>query len=131
MEFKKTYKKLCKAYSKKLKKIQKNSFISLADNLEYFVNYLKFIRDYLILTEPATNSDGTENCKITTIAAAIAEYEQYLVSCDSINWLKSQNSMETDASLNKYTIEKQLHWNYFWEIVKQNGLLWEVNDVTI
>ena len=110
MEFKKDYKKLCSAYNKRLRNTQRNKVLSLENTLDYFVTYLKFIRDYFILTEPPINDKGEENYKITTIAAAISEYQQYIASCNTIEYINGQAiNSETEASLNKYTIEKQFH----------------------
>lgn len=131
-EFRKKYKKLYKVYINKLKKLQKTDKISIENYLEQFIIYLKFLRDYFILTELSLNEDGTvKNHKINTINAAISEYDQYLASCNNIEWLQKHGDDKAEDSLNKYTIEKQIHWNYFWEIVKQNSIFWEVNNATV
>ncbi len=131
INFKKKYKKLFKAYNKRLKNAHKTSLLSLESNLDYFITYLRLMRDYFILTESPVNADGIENYKISTIATAISEYEQYIASANNVEWLKKDGGAEIEASLNKYKIEKQFHWNCFWEIVKQNMLLWEVRNATI
>ena len=130
-EFKRTYKQLYKAYKKRLKKLHNTSSVSLEKSLELFVTRLKFTRDYFLLTESPVNADGTENYKISTIATAIAEYEQYLVSVHSIEWLKKETKPDAETSLNKYKIEKQLHWDCFCEIVRQNMMLWRIENATI
>lgn len=108
-DFKINYKQLYKAYKKRLKKLHKTSSLSLDKSLELFVTRLKFVRDYFLLTESPVNADGTENYKISTVATAIAEYEQYLASAYNIEWLQKENNADTGASLQKYKIEKQLH----------------------
>ena len=130
-EFKRTYKQLYKAYEKRLKKLHKTSSVSLEKSLELFVTRLKFTRDYFLLTESPVNADGTENYKISTIATAIAEYEQYLVSAHSIEWLKKETKPDAETSLKKYKIEKQLHWDCFCEIVRQNMMLWRIENAAI
>ena len=67
------------------------------------------MRDYFILTESPVNADGIENYKISTIATAISEYEQYIASANNVEWLKKDGGAEIEASLNKYKIEKQFH----------------------
>ena len=130
-EFKINYKQLYKAYKKRLKKLHKTSSLSLDKSLELFVTRLKFVRDYFLLTESPVNTDGTENYKISTVATAIAEYEQYLASANNIEWLQKENNADTEASLQKYKIEQQLHWDCFCEIIRQNMSTWRIEDATI
>lgn len=113
VNFKKTYKKLFNAYDKKLKNVHKTNLVSLNNNLDYFVTYLQFMRDCFVLTEPHISADGKENFKITSIATAISEYEQYQACISNIECLTQTNNKDNEASLNKYKIEKQYHWNCF------------------
>ena len=66
-------------YNKKLKKLHKQNFKNFSNSLIYFVTYLQYIRDYLILTEPL-EINGEENFKIASLATAIDEYFKY-ISC--------------------------------------------------
>ena len=125
-DFKRNYKQLYKAYEKRLKKLHKTSTLNIDNSLDSLVVNLRFIRDYFLLTESPVNADGTENYKISTIATAISEYDQYLTCIHNIKCYA-----DNEASLNKYETEKQFHWSCFWEIVRQNMMLWRIEDATI
>ena len=72
--FKREKNKLWATYNKRLKKLHKTNFSIPTNNLEYFITYLKYLRDYYILTNcPEKNSP--DYVKANTIASAIAEYE--------------------------------------------------------
>ena len=75
--FKKEFKQLYTTYEKSLKKLATDSLSTPSIFIDYFINYLKFLRDYLILTEPLVLESGEENLKIATLASAIATYEKY------------------------------------------------------
>ena len=80
-EFKKDFKSLYTAYDNQLQKQNKAGLENFG--LDHFITYLKFMRDYYILTEPLISKDGTENIKIATLATAITTYDKYQV-CDSL-----------------------------------------------
>ena len=46
----------------------KQAFKNLTNSMNYFVTYLKFMRDYYILTEPLKLESGEENLKIASLA---------------------------------------------------------------
>lgn len=101
---------LSKAYSKKFKVINKDFFTGKDTGLILFVEYLKYLRDCLIIEMPV-DSDKNEltKTKIATIIATIAEFEGYKISKDN----------------NK----KSFHWNNFCELLKLNMEDWlEPND---
>ena len=111
--FKKEFKNLYNKYSKKLLACHKNNLEVI--NLDYFIVYLKFIRDYYILTEPLVTESGAENLKIASLATAIAEYEEYQ---NCIHKYYNQHGMPilegTKEEIQyKYNIEKAFHWNSF------------------
>lgn len=124
--FKKEFKDLYKAYEKQLKKHHTLSLEGLTNSMDYFVTYLKFMRDYYILTEPLVAENGEENLKIASLATAISAYTKYQ-TCK--NWC---DSLETSANkdetlLKKYTTEKDFHWNSFWNIIRLNMEAWTTN----
>ena len=90
-KFIKEFKQLCQTYDKVLKNDHSTNFKSLINPMSYFVDYLKFMRDYYILTEPLVLDSEEENLKIATIATAISEYEQYQ-NCERYEFYKTQIS---------------------------------------
>lgn len=128
-EFTKEFKQLCQTYDKVLKNEHATSFNNLTNNMNYFVTYLKFMRDYYILTEPLILDSGEENLKIASLATAVSEYEQYqncehkYYSFDGANviYKVSGTSEEVQQQYNK---EKTFHWNNFWNLIRLNMEDW-------
>ena len=128
-EFKKEFKQLYRAYDKLLKKCHADSFNSFTNHMEYFITYLKFMRDYYILTEPLILENGEENLRIASLATAVSEYEQYL-HCEHKYYgfdgtkvvYKVEGTSEEVQQL--YNTEKASHWNNFWNLVKLNMEDW-------
>lgn len=104
----KEIKQLNKAYTKSFKRIQKRFFTDRTTGLSLFIEYLRYLRDFIVLDEYSKDlEDGSLNA--TIIIAAITEYEAY--------------------ELNKGQQQKQFHWNNFCELVKQNMEDWlKIND---
>ena len=69
-------KKLTSYYNKQLKKCHENSIKAHDNNLDYFINYLRYLRDYFLLTEDTT-IENVRNLKLTSIVAAVGEYDRY------------------------------------------------------
>ena len=86
-----------KAYEKVLDKLNKQFFTHNKTGLLLFVEYLKYLRDMLILQ----NCDETV---LTSCTTAIAEFDSYN-SCDN-------------------STKKQFHWDNFCELLKQNMEDW-------
>ena len=128
-EFKKEFKQLYKAYDKVLKKDHAESVKKLTNNMDYFIDYLKFMRDYYILTEPLILESGEENLRIASLATAISEYEQYQTCIHKYYGFEGQQIVHKADSTREdvqqqYNIEKAFHWNNFWELVKLNMEDW-------
>ena len=128
-EFTKEFKQLCQTYDKSLKDTHATSFKNLVNPLEYFITYLKFMRDYYILTEPLVMESGEENMKIAAIATAVSEYEQYqncehkYYGFDGTNVVyKVEGTSEEVQQL--YNTEKTFHWNSFWNLIRLNMEDW-------
>jgi hypothetical protein len=100
---KEEFKQLHKSYKKQLQQLQKGSFDTPAMWLDYFVSYLKFLRDSLILEEPLILENDEENLKIASIATAITAYEKYKINLDLCNAI-AKNSEENKALINKGAI---------------------------
>ena len=100
-------KQLKNAYKKSFNTLNKSFFQSKTVGLNMFVEYLRYLRDLMILSaDEDLEKVSKTNTKLATIITAIAEYE---------------------ASTN---IEQRVfHWSSFCELVKQNMEDWlELND---
>ena len=112
MTSKQTKNLLNRAYTKPLKSLQKDFFVKNTTGLLLFVEYLKYLRDSLILkTSKNINDIEKLKIKVSTIIAAITEFEAYLKSKD----IKDEQ-------------QKKLHWNNFCELIKQNMEEWLKTD---
>jgi hypothetical protein len=119
--FSKNYKKLCKAYDKRLLVIHKESFEQFDTPLRYFVTYLQFLRDKCLLESPLTEKLGSDNLKLTSLVAALTEFDNY----QNCIYNYYQVNGETVTHLDKFTAEtaaaefqkeKQVHWEAFWNL---------------
>lgn len=102
--------KLSKAYSKRLKQMNKNFFTKPDTGLYVFVEYLRYLRDLCVVTVPSDiYSDEQAKLCVATIVAAIAEFDAW------------KANHEPD--------KKKFHWNNFMELTKQNFTEWiTLND---
>ena len=131
-EFNKEYKKLYNSYNKKLLAEHKLSFSTLDNNMKYFITYLKYLRDYYLLTDSVAQSEDTVNVKTATLVAAVNEYEKY-VNCINNYYKLNGNIAEkiSDESeeevAKKYNLEKKFHWTNFWQLVMTNMEGWSIN----
>ena len=129
MNFKNINKDIYNTYSKKLKISHEANLINFSNYMEYLVTYLKFMRDYYILTEPLVLESGEENLKIASIATAISEYERYKKCINKYYFENGSRKIEgtSEEVQNKYNIEKKFHWNNFWNLVNLNMEDWTAN----
>ena len=131
-EFNKEYKELYNSYNKKLLAEHKLSFSTLDNNMKYFITYLKYLRDYYLLTDSVAQSEDTVNVKTATLVAAVNEYEKY-VNCINNYYKLNGNIAEkiSDESeeevAKKYNLEKKFHWTNFWQLVMTNIEGWSIN----
>ena len=131
-EFNKEYKKLYNSYNKKLLAEHKLSFSTLDNNMKYFITYLKYLRDYYLLTDSAAQLEDEVNVKTATLVAAINEYEKY-VNCINNYYKLNGNIAEkiSDESeeevAKKYNLEKKFHWTNFWQLVMTNMEGWSID----
>ena len=131
-EFNKEYKELYNSYNKKLLAEHKLSFSTLDNNMKYFITYLKYLRDYYLLTDSVAQSEDTVNVKTATLVAAVNEYEKY-VNCINNYYKLNGNIAEkiSDESeeevAKKYNLEKKFHWTNFWQLVMTNMEWWSIN----
>lgn len=131
-EFNKEYKELYNSYNKKLLAEHKLSFSTLDNNMKYFITYLKYLRDYYLLTDSVAQSEDTVNVKTATLVAAVDEYEKY-VNCINNYYKLNGNSAKkiSDESeeevAKKYNLEKKFHWTNFWQLVMTNMEGWSID----
>lgn len=103
----KQVKQLNRAYKKSFNTLNKSFFQSKTTGLDMFVEYLRYLRDLMILSvDGDLEKDSKTNMKLATIVTAIAEYEASIAA-----------------------EQKVFHWNNFCELVKQNMEDWlELDD---
>ena len=94
---------LNKAYKNRFSYLQNSIFVNKEAGLTLFVEYLKYLRDSVVLNEYNQESENSK-IKIASIIAAIAEFEEYKQTQDSK--------------------QKIFHWNNFCELFKQNMEDW-------
>ena len=131
-EFNKEYKELYDSYNKKLLAEHKLSFSTLDNNMGYFITYLKYLRDYYLLTDNNAQLEDTINVKTATLVAAVDEYEKY-INCINNYYKLNGNIAEkiSDESeeevAKKYNLEKKFHWTNFWQLVMTNIEGWSID----
>lgn len=104
---KKEIKQLNKAYEISFARLQKSIFTDKKNGLILFTEYLKYLRDSIVLQEPYEESEDAK-LKLATVITAIAEFEAYTQATGQ---------------------QKTFHWNNFCELIKQNMEDWlEIND---
>ena len=131
-EFNKEYKELYNSYNKKLLAEHKLSFSTLDNNMGYFITYLKYLRDYYLLTDSNAQLEDTINVKTATLVAAVDEYEKY-INCIN-NYYKLNGNIAEKISdepeeevAKKYNLEKNCHWTNFWQLVMTNIEGWSID----
>lgn len=121
--FKKEYKNLYKAYKKRLTKLHKQTFEQQLLPIDYFVEYLHFLRDKMFLETPYTKELGEENIELISIITALDEIKKYN---DCIyNYYNIENGIITHkaeyteiTAQEAFQKEKAYHWETFWNLVK-------------
>ena len=94
---------LNKVYKNRFNLLQKSIFVNNEAGLTLFVEYLKYLRDSIVLAEYNKEVENSK-VKIATIIATIAEFEAYQQAQDSH--------------------QKTFHWSNFCELLKQNMEDW-------
>lgn len=98
-------KQLERAYTKKFKKLGKDFFSNKKTGLIFFVEYLRYLRDFIVISLGANlNKQDMLQLKIATLNAAIAEYDEYEICQDEA--------------------KRSFHWNNYCELVKLNMEGW-------
>ncbi len=94
-----------RAYRQRIKALQKDFFTNNHTSLQLFVEYLKYIRDCTILRVDNDNEQQVNSSKLplATLIMAITEFSAY-------------NEENTEI--------KNLHWENFCELLKENFKDW-------
>jgi len=133
--FKKKYHKLYKLYDKQLKEAHKVSYREFLNPMDYFIKYLKFMRDYYILT--SDKKDTMSSIKIASLTAAISEITDYSACIEKyfdvdlakvdVHPKDGKSYME---AMTNYLEDSQKHWSTFWALVSTNMQNWmELGDI--
>lgn len=103
-------KRLNKAYKKRLNSLNKHFFNNQEQGIVLFLEYLRYLRDSIILNNMENFNDEIK-ATVATINAAVAEL-------DSWNKLEDQT-------------KKDFHWSNFCELMKLNMKEWLVPNDSI
>ena len=96
-------KQLNKAYDTRFKRLQNSIFVNKEAGLLLFAEYLKYLRDLIILSEYSNESEDSK-VKMASIITTVAEFDAYKQAQDGQ--------------------QKTFHWNNFCELFKQNMEDW-------
>lgn len=96
-------------HSKRINKLYKDFFNDKTTGLTLFVEYLKYLANYMIFSQIKSVTDEYAKTSISSIFIAIAEFDAY------------------SSSITK--AQERFHWNNFCELVKLNMEEWlDFND---
>lgn len=112
----KQYRQLCNSYKKTL------NFGDLdIKNIDFFMDYLKFLRDGFLLTEPL-QIDGKDNEKIIMLQKLLLTYNSYKIDKELLDSLIADNS---DVEIiNGAKLQTAASWKTIWGIVAMYGESW-------
>lgn len=118
MKLNKDFIPLQKAYKFKLQEHLNKNITELNSPIEYFITYLKFLRDYHLFEAQRNLDDTITDIKVISLMTAIEEYENFkncihkYYNIDKQKAVRKATFSEEEAA-NKYAAEKQFHWNTF------------------
>ena len=123
LNFKKKYKKLYRSYYKNLSKIHKDSFNKMAPPTDYFVCYLQFLRDKLLLETPYKKSLDSENMELISLITALDEFDKYNNCIHNFYEIKNgavvhKAEYSAEGAQQAFQKERTYHWEAFWNLVK-------------
>ncbi len=112
---KKQSKQIDRTYDYTLKVLRKDFFNNNRAGLNLFIEYLRYVRDKIVISSNSLDTTLPENFLVASITTAVAEFEAY------------ENYYISNASeqLQKF------HWDNFWELVKQNLEEWLSFDASV
>ena len=118
-EFKKDFKKIYDSYNETLIDCHNFNYSNIYNPMSYLATYLKFMRDYYLLTTPEDDTSEETNTKVSAIMAACDFYDQYTAIKAK---LKAGN---IDEETTKKMTESQNNLRQkFWQLVALNMEDW-------
>lgn len=109
-EFRKEFDIIEKSYNEKLLDCHRQAFETATMPVAYIANYIKFLRDYYLLTLPDDASQKDTELAGALVAAANA-YDKYVVAKEKIA------AAENAEALKKLEEEKNAYWESFIQLL--------------
>ena len=112
--FQKQHKEIYNEYNKKLLALHKANFSVLNNNMDYFVTYLKCLRDVHLLNEAPANNPEEVNVSTAALVTAVNEYESYKTCITKYytledNVVKRITDDPEEEVAKKYDLERKFH----------------------
>lgn len=135
----KKYRKMMKSYKKELKKLAKKAAPWEYGFLEeYFITYLRFMKDYFELGENVWQVDETRIPIVESLSGALNAYNEYESAWDPFFEVFGQDiddkdieeisrplpSKDINKILEKCHRKEDRAWNKFWKIVQKDFKRW-------
>ena len=114
-EFDKEFKPIANGYNEKLLSCHYEAFNKAEKPIEYIANYIKFLRDYYLITTPDDDNTEETAMKVSNLVAAAAEYDRYTELKDALN----EKGLAEDT-VKKYREEKSASWKNFIQLLAIN-----------
>lgn len=114
-EFDKEFKIIVDGYNEKLLSCHYEAFNKAEKPIEYIANYIKFLRDYYLITTPEDDNTEETAIKVSNLMAAVVEYDHYI---ELKNMLNEKELAEN--TIKKYQEEKSTHWKNFIQLLAIN-----------
>ena len=115
-EFNKEFKIIADGYNEKLVDCHYKAFSTAAKPIEYIATYIKFLRDYYLITTPDDDNTKETEEKVSALIAAAAEYDAYIELKET---LTKQEKIPEDT-IKIYQTEKDKHWKAFIQLLALN-----------
>lgn len=114
-EFDKEFKPIADGYNEKLLSCHYEAFNKAEKPIEYIANYIKFLRDYYLITTPEDDNTEETAIKVSNLMAAVVEYDRYTELKEALN----KKELAEDIA-KKYQEEKNTHWKNFIQLLAIN-----------
>ena len=130
--FDKQYKDIYNEYDKKLLALHKANFSALNNNMDYFITYLRCLRDAHLLNEAKVDTPEEVNVSTAALVTAVKEYESYKTCITKYykldgNTVKRITDDPEEEVAKKFDLERKFHWTNFWQLVMANIEDWGNN----
>lgn len=114
-EFNIEFKPIVEGYNEKLLSCHYNAFNNADKPIEYIANYIKFLRDYYLITTPDDDNSKETEEKVGALIAAVAEYDKYVEAKEIL----AKKELTEDIA-KRYQEEKDTHWKAFIQLLALN-----------